>query len=125
MFTGVPSHLLASLSVCLPVCLSVSRLSVCLCVCLSVCLSVYRIHLGVSGKVDSLHALPSGALPVVHTLTRVEMPIPTQRHPLAGIWRSTGMHAHTCIMDVRYDFTSRAATIAATQVIITFFIIAL
>lgn len=26
------------------------------------------------------------------------------------------MHAHTCIMDVRYDFTTRAATIAATQV---------
>ncbi|KAL3140302.1 F-box only protein 31 [Trebouxia sp. C0009 RCD-2024] len=62
------------------------------------------------------HRSSSGTLPVVHTLTRVEMPIPTQRHPLAGIWRSTGMHAHTCIMDVRYDFTTRAATIAATQV---------
>lgn len=69
-----------------------------------------------SGMVDIMHAWCSGALPIVHTLTRVEMPIPTQRHPLAGVWRSTGMHAHTCIMDVRYDFSSRAATIAATQV---------
>lgn len=76
-------------------------------------------QLETSGKVDSLYALSAGVLPVVHTLTRVEMPIPTQRHPLAGIWRSTGMHAHTCIMDVRYDFTTRAATIAATQVTFT------
>ena len=64
---------------------------------------------------DSLYAHHSGALPVVHTLTRVEQPSPTQRHPLAGVWRSTGM-LHTCIMAVRYDFSTRAATIVATRV---------
>ena len=59
--------------------------------------------------------MAAGALPVVHTLTRVEKPLPTQRHPLAGIWRSTGM-LHTCIMTVRYDFSSRAAAVVGTQV---------
>ncbi|DBA95990.1 TPA: F-box only protein 31, variant 2 [Trebouxia sp. C0004] len=61
------------------------------------------------------HRSSSGTLPVVHTLTRVEKPIPTHRHPLAGLWRSTGM-LHTCIMTVRYDFSLRAASIVATQV---------
>ena len=54
-------------------------------------------------------------MPIVHTLMRVEKPIPTQRHPLAGLWRSTGM-LHTCIMTVRYDFSHRAACVVATQV---------
>ena len=57
----------------------------------------------------------AGALPVVHTLTRVQKPAPTQRHPLAGLWRSTGM-LHTCIMAVRYDFSYAAASIVASQV---------
>ena len=59
--------------------------------------------------------LSAGALPVVHTLTRVQKPAPTQRHPLAGLWRSTGM-LHTCIMAVRYDFSYAAASIVASQV---------
>ncbi|KAL0055873.1 hypothetical protein WJX82_005292 [Trebouxia sp. C0006] len=62
------------------------------------------------------HRSSSGTLPVVHTLTWVEKPSPTQRHPLAGLWRSTGM-LHTCIMTVRYNFSLRAASIVATQVI--------
>ncbi|KAA6426488.1 MAG: hypothetical protein FRX49_03598 [Trebouxia sp. A1-2] len=61
------------------------------------------------------HRSSSGTLPVVHTLTRVEKPIPTHRHPLAGLWRSTGM-LPTCIMTVRYNFSLRAASIVATQV---------
>ena len=60
-------------------------------------------------------SLRAGALPIVHSLTRVEKPSPTQRHPLAGIWRSTGM-LHTCIMTLRYDFSSRAASVVGTQV---------
>ena len=52
---------------------------------------------------------------MVHTLTRVDMPVPTQRHPLAGLWRSTGL-LQTCIMTVRYDFSHQAAGIVATQV---------
>lgn len=58
-----------------------------------------------------------GILPVVHTLTKVDQPTPTQRHPLAGVWRTTGM-LQSCIMVVRYDFSSRAATVTATQVIL-------
>lgn len=63
-----------------------------------------------------LYACFPGALPVVRSFTRVDQPTPTQRHPLAGVWRTTGM-LHSCIMVVRYDFSRRAASIAATQVI--------
>lgn len=48
-------------------------------------------------------------------MTRVERPSPTARHPLAGLWRSTGM-LHTSIMSVRYDFTGAAARIVANEV---------
>ena len=57
----------------------------------------------------------AGLLPVVFAMKRVERPVSTPRHPLAGLWRSTGM-LHTSIMSVRYDFSGPAARIVANEV---------
>lgn len=57
----------------------------------------------------------AGLLPVVFAMKHVERPVSTPRHPLAGLWRSTGM-LYTSIMSVRYDFSGPAARIVANEV---------
>lgn len=57
--------------------------------------------------------------PVVHHLLRVQRPLPSQKHPLAGLWRGSwrrGLWHGVSIVQVVYDFTGPAARILATQV---------
>jgi len=57
--------------------------------------------------------------PVVHHLLRVHRPLPSRKHPLAGLWRGSwrrGLWHGVSIVQVVYDFTGPAARILATQV---------
>ena len=65
-----------------------------------------------------LHSPPFVGMPtpVLHHLTRVERPLPSARHPLAGLWKGhCGRHG-VQVMALTYDFSGPAARIVATKV---------
>jgi hypothetical protein len=49
-------------------------------------------------------------------LVRVARPVPTQRHPLAGLWKADYGPNGIQIVQVSYDFTGTAARIVAVKV---------
>ncbi|KAK9803934.1 hypothetical protein WJX72_006279 [[Myrmecia] bisecta] len=71
-----------------------------------------------SRRKRSLRSPSQGRLgiPVVHHLTRVERPLPSKKHPLAGLWKGDyGVHGVQVVVVV-YDFSGPAARILATKV---------
>ena len=56
------------------------------------------------------------SVPVLHHLSRVDRPVPSAKHPLAGLWKGhCGRHG-VQVMVVSYDFSGPAARIVATKV---------
>ncbi len=59
---------------------------------------------------------PVVSVPVLHHLSRVDRPVPSLKHPLAGLWKGhCGRHG-VQVMVVTYDFSGPAARIVATKV---------
>ena len=55
------------------------------------------------------------SVPVLHHLSRVDRPVPSAKHPLAGLWKGhCGRHG-VQVMVVTYDFSGPAARIVATK----------
>ncbi len=55
------------------------------------------------------------SVPVLHHLSRVDRPVPSAKHPLAGLWKGhCGRHG-VQLMVVTYDFSGPAARIVATK----------
>lgn len=62
--------------------------------------------------------LAAGGSPgaAVHHLRRVHQPVPTAKHPLAGLWAMESGGGSMEILRVVYDFSGSSARIVATKV---------
>ena len=58
----------------------------------------------------------AGLAPTLHHLRRVKVPVPSPRHPLAGLWLADYGPAGLQVLALRYDFTGKAARIVAEKV---------
>jgi Cyclin D1 binding domain len=55
--------------------------------------------------------------PVLHHLRKIDVPKPSLRHPLAGLYVGDYGHAGFQVIRVAYDFTGRAARLVADKII--------
>jgi hypothetical protein len=60
-----------------------------------------------------------GAL--VHHLKRVQQPVPTAKHPLAGLWAAECGGPGVEVLRLQYDFSGASARIIATKVCVCMF----
>ncbi|GAB4820422.1 hypothetical protein N2152v2_007468 [Parachlorella kessleri] len=58
----------------------------------------------------------SSPVPLVHHLKRVQQPLPTPKHPLAGLWAAECGGPSVEILRVHYDFSEACARVIATKV---------